>query len=95
MRSEKSQQTQDRPVIESASGTTSPDNQNSGAFAYVVFGVVVGLLLLVVGGLSSCTSSLLRLAALGIGTVDEQGAEPTEDLPQDWGLTQDDTRYHS
>lgn len=50
------------PVIESASATTSPDNANSGPFAYVLTAVVVGVMLVVVTSLSSCASAIGQVA---------------------------------
>ena len=46
-----------RSVIETASATTSPDNANSGKFAYVIFGITCGVVL------------LLALAGAGIASV--------------------------
>ena len=51
------------PVIESASGTTDPRNSESGPTAYVVFGVVVGLLVLLAMSISSCTAALGSIAS--------------------------------
>lgn len=50
------------PVIETPGGTTSPDNSRSGAAAYVIFGVSVGILLALVLMLSSCMSTLSDVA---------------------------------
>lgn len=56
------------PIIESASATTSPDNSNSGPFAYVITIVVVGALLLLVTSLASFASSVGQAALdLGLG----------------------------
>ena len=90
-------------VIESASATTSHDNERSGPLAYVVFCIVVGLLALAVLGLSSCVSSALRLVALGVtqeqievslplgddpvGQDDSEGLEELEELMRDLGIT--------
>ena len=46
------------PVIETASATTDPENSNSGPGAYVAFGVVAVILLLLVFVLTSTLSSL-------------------------------------
>ena len=51
------------PVIESASGTTDPRNSESGPTAYVVFGVVAGLLVLLAMSVSSCTAALGSIAS--------------------------------
>ena len=70
MAEDRDQRTEDRdedgsrpPVIESASGTTDPDNSSSGIGAYVVFGVAVALLAVLCLGVSSCTGMLSTLAA--------------------------------
>lgn len=51
---------QDPRVVETASATTSPDNSNSGPFAYIITGVVIGLLLLFSFGIAGCTSLILN-----------------------------------
>ena len=51
------------PVIESASATTSPDNERSGPFAYILTAVVVAVLALLVMGFSGCVTSLGTLAS--------------------------------
>ena len=51
------------PVVESASGTTDPENSSSGIGAYVIFGVAVALLAVLCLGVSSCTGMLGTLAA--------------------------------
>lgn len=53
-------------VVESASATTSPDNERSGAGAYLIFALGVGLLVLLVTGLTSCASSLTRVASVAL-----------------------------
>lgn len=70
MAEDRDQHTEDRdedgsrpPVIESASGTTDPENSSSGIGAYVVFGVAVALLAVLCLGVSSCTGMLSTLAA--------------------------------
>lgn len=58
------------PIIESASATTSPDNSNSGPFAYVITVVAVGALLLLVTSLTSFASTIGQAAidgGLGLG----------------------------
>ena len=60
---DQTQMTPEQPVIESASATTSPDNANSGPLAYVVFGIVVGLLVLLLVGVSSCTSAAFSITS--------------------------------
>lgn len=50
------------PVVETASGTTSADNSQSGITAYVIAGVTVVLLALFGTGLSSCVSLASDLA---------------------------------
>ena len=84
-RESQDQLTPEQPVIESASATTSPDNANSGPFAYVVFGVVIGLLVLLGVGISSCASALAAFAPQdGRGYADEDTyGEPT-DSPDDY-----------
>lgn len=49
-------QPQDPRIIETASGTTSPSNSDSGGFAYVIAVVAVALSLLIGTGLSGCMS---------------------------------------
>ncbi len=53
----------DAPIMESASGTTDPDNQNSGPGAYIIVALVLGVLLILTASLSSCTSRLSRYSS--------------------------------
>ena len=101
-------QTPEPPVIETASATTSPDNANSGPLAYVVFGIVIALLVLLGAGLSSCGSMLSSLADEDAwGYVGEDypdnlpgnpdGYENVEDLLREWhsGSPVTDPRFDS
>ncbi|MBO7675313.1 MAG: hypothetical protein J6S63_09945 [Atopobiaceae bacterium] len=54
--------------VESASATTSRDNENSGPFAYVIAGVALGLSLLLSLMVVGCTSFIITGAAQGVGT---------------------------
>lgn len=55
---------EDKPkVIETASATTSPDNSNSGHFAYIVAGVTFAVVLLMGLGCAGCASLFLNVAA--------------------------------
>ena len=56
-------ETNDAPVIESASATTDPNNATSGPFAYVLTAVVVVVLAVLVSGVSSWATSMSRLVA--------------------------------
>lgn len=70
------------PVIESASGTTDPRNSESGPTAYVVFGVVVALLVLLAMSFSSCSSALGSIASSSRLWDD---AWTDDDWDGDWG----------
>lgn len=61
------QQPAQTPIIESASGTTDPENSHSGGAAYVIFGLAVVLLVLLCLGISSCTSTLGTLVSTDFG----------------------------
>ena len=56
----------ERP-IETASATTSPDNSNSGPFAYIVFGITLAVLMLTGFGVSSCSSIIVNEALQSSG----------------------------
>lgn len=58
-----------RPVIESASGTTSPDNANSGPAAYVIFAVGVAVLGLVLSTVLGFLSVVVPYAIREIGSA--------------------------
>lgn len=77
-----------RSVIESASGTTDPDNSRSGAGAYVVFLVVVGLLLALVTSASGCVGWLVGAVAEGSRGATDEGAR-LEEAPPDPDLDLD------
>lgn len=51
------------PIIESASGTTDPNNRHSGAGAYVIFAIAVALLALLLFSVTSCVNALGPLVA--------------------------------
>ena len=57
------EQRPETPIIESASGTTDPENANSGIAAYVIFGAAVALLAVLCLGITSCVSTLGTIAA--------------------------------
>lgn len=56
-----------RPVIETASATTDPDNARSGPGAYVAFAIAAALVALFVLGLSSCVAAVGDFVASDIG----------------------------
>ena len=64
------EQRTETPVIESASGTTDPENSRSGGAAYVIFGLAVALLVVLCLGVSSCTSALGTLVSAGLDDTD-------------------------
>lgn len=53
-------------IVESASATTSPDNSNSGPFAYILVACVAGVLLLLAASLASCASAIGQVATGGL-----------------------------
>lgn len=65
-------------VIESASGTTDPENASSGPAAYVVFLVVVALLVALATGVSGCVSSLAEVAVGSAGRLSERAPSRDE-----------------
>jgi len=67
-----------RPVIESASGTTSPDNPNSGPTAYVLFAVGVAVLGLVLSTILGFFSVLVPYAISELGNVTSSDTSNTE-----------------
>lgn len=95
------------PVIETASATTSPDNKDSGPFAYVLTAVVVGLLAPLMLGFSGCASSLGQVGgawSLREGPLSPYGSPGYEDElerylddwldPDDWPDLGQDPRYN-
>lgn len=72
------------PLIEGPSATNSPDNSNSGAAAYVIFGVALAIVVLLLGSVVSCTSGVIQLAlsdyGYGYGYGDGYGYFDDEDL---------------
>lgn len=66
-----------QPYVESASGTTNPDNGNSGPAAYVIAAVAAAVLLLSLGTLASCAKEVLATAVETYG--DEVLNEFTDD----------------
>lgn len=75
------------PTIESPSGTTDPDNSNSGPAAYVIFAVAIGLLVLLLLGVSSCVGAIGSIVSAHAG--EPSGAVSTE-MPRDWDPLEDD-----
>lgn len=59
------------PIIESPSGTTDPDNSNSGVSAYVIFAIAIALLAVTLLSLSSCVSAVGTFVANDIAEKDE------------------------
>lgn len=53
----------DPRVIETASGTTSSDNSNSGGIAYVITAVTIALLLVFSLGVGGCSAAIMSAAA--------------------------------
>lgn len=70
-----------RPVVETASATTDPDNARSGPGAYVAFALAAALVALFVFGLSSCVAALGDFVASDIGRSERVNADylPWED----------------
>ena len=62
--------------VEGPSATSSPDNQDSGPFAYVLVAVVLALLVFVPASMGSCVRSVGRA---GLAWRDYAGAEPVVD----------------
>lgn len=60
-------QSQDSRVIETAAGTTSSSNSDSGNLAYVIAGIAIGLSLLIGSGLSGCMSLVSTLVDEELG----------------------------
>lgn len=60
---ERHQEPQEPNVIETASATTSKDNQNSGSFAYVITAVAIGALLVLSLGSAGCVAAIVGAAA--------------------------------
>ncbi|HIZ17744.1 MAG TPA: hypothetical protein IAA22_01340 [Candidatus Olsenella stercoravium] len=75
------------PTIESPSGTTDPDNSNSGPAAYVIFTLAAGLLVLLLLGVSSCVGAIGSIVSAHAG--EPSGAVSTE-MPRDWDPLEDD-----
>lgn len=70
----------DKParIIETAAGTTSPDNAKSGKTAYVIAVVAVALLALLGSGISGCMSMALDIVEAS-GTAYEDGIDQYEE----------------
>lgn len=74
-------------IVETASATTSPDNSNSGPFAYIITAVVLGLLLIFSLAVGGCSSFLL-------GTVVQQYANGSASyMQQDFNYYDDLNNY--
>lgn len=72
----------ERTIIETASATTSPDNANSGSFAYVLFGITFAAML------------VLSLIGAGIGSVILGiAAQTADDAPYEEGMPDDMSGY--
>ena len=90
------EQRPETPIIESASGTTDPENANSGIAAYVIFGAAVALLAVLCLGITSCVSTLGTIAAThsdsyGFGGFgDSYGNEDLFDHHEDSLVPEDD-----
>ena len=65
-------------VIETAAGTTSPDNAKSGKAAYVIAVVAVAVLALLGSAVAGCSSMVLDLVEAG-GTAYEDGIDQYEE----------------
>lgn len=76
-------------VIETASGTTSPDNAKSGPAAYVIFAVVVAVLLALASSVSSCASAASQLMVSGLAQDDAWDETYLDWAPDDETLGQD------
>ncbi len=55
-------------VIETASATTSKDNENSGPFAYVITAVAIGALLVLSLASAGCVAAIVGVASQGISS---------------------------
>ena len=66
---EPSQQQDARPVIETASATTSSKENTSGPFAYILAAITVACLLVVGSGMAGCVSIVAGLVADGHGST--------------------------
>lgn len=68
----------ERKVIETASATTSPDNENSGKFAYVVTGITIAALLLfaLFGGIIIAAVSGIMLSTGAIDDIASDAGGP-------------------
>ena len=86
-------QSRDVHVIETASGTTSPSNSDSGNFAYVIAAVAIGLMLLVGTGLSGCMSLVSTLVAEELGSSSSYSTPTTDPYDYDFDFNLDDDEY--
>ena len=68
--------------IESASGTTSPDNGNSGPFAYIVTAICVVLLMLLSGAATGCVRDTISLA-LGLADSASGNVQINVTIPEE------------
>lgn len=82
------------PIIETAGGTTDPDNANSGSGVYVLFAVVVALLILATFALASCVGAIGSYVASDIaqneGIELDFDRDPLDDLER---LLENETYY--
>lgn len=60
-------------VVETASATNSPDNQNSGPFAYIVTAIALGSMIVVGLLASGCVTAALQIASMS-GQFDDGGS---------------------
>ena len=68
----------ERKVIETASATTSPDNENSGKFAYVVTGITIAALLLfaLLGGIIMAAVAGIMVSSGAVGEITNNTGGP-------------------
>lgn len=88
----------DKPrIIETASATTSKDNENSGPFAYIITGVSLGILLVLTLLGTGCTSLVLASLAADSGSSSNALSFPYDDLEKDLDTDLEDLleRYYS
>lgn len=70
-------------VVESASATTSPDNSNSGPFAYIIIGVTLAIVLVLSLIGAGCTSTIITAAAQHYTSTSTYSHDPYSDMLDD------------
>jgi hypothetical protein len=74
------------PIVETAAGTTSPDNSKSGSTAYVVAGIIVAVMLVFGLMMSGCVRLFSDVVAEELDSYDYYDEDEywDEDWDQDW-----------